>query len=134
MDSLSPGRGNTPSVVAPGGRPLEPDHAPAVSSPLNPLAAVKAPKPAPPPREREQREKKETLKKREATAHTRGNTPDVKNKKQKGPTVPSPMRYSIPEPRPSDYEPLKEPAFMSHEPTPLFTPDGELELKRPIDQ
>jgi COMPASS component BRE2 len=83
---------------------------------------------------REQREKKESLKKREASASARGNTPDVKGKKQKGPTVPSPMRYSIPEPRPSDYEPPKDPILLSHEPTPIYTPDGEVELKKPIDQ
>jgi COMPASS component BRE2 len=133
-ETVSPGRGNTPTAVAPERQALEVNHAPAVPSPLNPAAATKAPKPLPPAREREQREKKESLKKREATGNTRGNTPDVKNKKQKGPTVPSPMRYSIPEPRPSDYEPPKDPVFMSREPAPIYAPDGKLELKRPIDQ
>jgi COMPASS component BRE2 len=112
-------------------RPLE-VHAPAIPSPLNPQAPAKPPKPPPPVRE--QREKKESLKKREATGNARGNTPDVKSKKVKGPTVPSPMRYSIPEPKQSDYEAPKDPAFMSHEPIPIFAPDGKMELKRPIDQ
>ncbi|KAF2425336.1 hypothetical protein EJ08DRAFT_617333 [Tothia fuscella] len=133
-EKTSPSRENTPTSI-PAPRPIDPAiHAPAIPSPLNPTAPSKPPKPPPPPpREREVREKKESLKKREATGNTRGATPDVKIKKQKGPTVPSPMRYSIPEPKLSDYEPPKDPAFMSHEPAPLFSPDGRIELKRPID-
>lgn len=106
---------------------------PAVPSPLNPDAAAPArtrPARAPAPA-REQREKKDSLKKRESTAGTRGSTPDVK---RKGPAAPSPMRYSIPEPRLSDYEPVKDPVFVSHEPTPFLAPDGSIELKKPVDQ
>lgn len=122
---------STPTVIPPERRPLEVDHAPAVPSPLNP-AAAKAPKA--PVREREQREKKESLKKREASGNSRGNTPDVKGKKGKGPVVPSPMRYSIPEPKTHDYDPPKDPILTSHEPLPFLTPDGRVELKKPIDQ
>jgi COMPASS component BRE2 len=79
--------------------------------------------------QREQREKKETLKKREG-ATGRGATPDAKGKKHKGPVVPSPMRYSIPAPKLSDYEAPRDTAFVSHEPAGLYTPDGRTELKK----
>ncbi|TID18201.1 Ash2-trithorax family protein [Venturia nashicola] len=124
------GGASTPTVIPPERRPLEGDHAPAIPSPLNP-AAAKAPKA--PVREREQREKKESLKKREASGNSRGTTPDVKGKKGKGPVVPLPMRYSIPEPKTQDYDPPKDPILTSHEPLPFLTPDGRIELKKPID-
>lgn len=44
------------------------------------------------------------------------------------------MRFSIPEPRLSDYDSPKETVFASHEPLPFVTPDGEVELKKPLDQ
>ncbi|KAF2475161.1 Ash2-trithorax family protein [Lindgomyces ingoldianus] len=124
-------RSNTPSIAPPMRRPLEEDHAPAVSSPLNPnpdpsaRARPKAP-------QREQREKRETLKKREASAHTRGSTPNPKNKQDPA-SAPSPMRYSIPEPKYADYDPPKDGLFASHEPLPIFAPDGITELRKPID-
>ncbi|KAF2103475.1 hypothetical protein NA57DRAFT_32125 [Rhizodiscina lignyota] len=83
------------------------------------------PKPAP---VREQREKKESLKKREAAGHV-GRTPDT----AKVPAAPSPMRYNIGPPKHSDFEPPRDPLFVSHEPIPFLTPDGQTELKRPID-
>jgi len=114
------------------------DHLPAISSPLNPDVAASKPRPfKPPPREREPREKKETLKKREASGNVQNQTSTVPSKrKASGVAVsaPSPMRYSIPEPRLSDYDAPREPNFVSHEPLPLITPDGEIELKRPSDQ
>lgn len=58
----------------------------------------------------------------------------MKGKKGKGPVVPSPMRYSIPEPKTHDYDPPKDPILTSHEPLPFLTPDGRVELKKPIDQ
>jgi COMPASS component BRE2 len=128
-DSLSPSRGNTPSAI-PTERHLESTHAPSVPSPLNPAAASKA---TLKPVQREQREKKETLKKREASSVGRGATPDVKSKKQKGPSVPSPMRFSIPEPKLSDYEAPRDTMFVSHEPNPIFTPDGSTELRKAYD-
>jgi COMPASS component BRE2 len=127
-DSLSPNRGNTPSAI-PTERFLETSHAPSIPSPLNPAAASKA---TPKPVQREQREKKETLKKREATGGRSG-TPDVKGKKGKGPSVPSPMRYSIPEPKLSDYDPPRDTFFVSHEPSPIYTPDGATELRKAYD-
>jgi COMPASS component BRE2 len=127
-------RGSTPSAVVPLRRPLEEDHAPAVSSPLNPNpdAAARSSRPARPP-PREQREKRETLKKREASANARGNTPNPKSK-QNGVSTPSPMRFSIPEPKVSDYDPPKDGIFVSHEPNPYHTPDEQTELKRAVDQ
>jgi COMPASS component BRE2 len=136
----SPARGNTPSALStplPGN--AAPDHAPSIPSPLNPDAASMArnrtPKTA--PSGREQREKKDSLKKREsAAAAVRGATPDIKSTKTKikdEKAVPSPMRYTIPEPKYSDYEPAKGSALVSHEHTPFFTPDGETELKKPLD-
>ncbi|KAH9866046.1 hypothetical protein J1614_008610 [Plenodomus biglobosus] len=122
-------RSNTPTIAPPMRRPLDEDHAPAISSPLNPDGAARA-RPRPPPRE--QREKRETLKKREASASTRQPTPAPKASKQ-GPAADSPMRYSIPEPRASDYEPPKDSILLPHEPLPLYTADGKTELKKPHD-
>lgn len=133
MAELQPhSRSNTPSLAPPLRRPLEEDHAPTVSSPLNPNpdpAVRSRPARAPP---REQREKRDTLKKREASANTRGNTPNPKGKQER-PSAPSPMRFSIPEPKLPDYEAPKDGIFASHEPNPIFTPDGEVELKKPVD-
>lgn len=129
-ESQSNSRSNTPALPAMR-RPLEEDHAPAISSPLNPNPDAR-PKAA--PREREQREKRETLKKREASANTRASTPKAKVTKKERPAVDSPMRYSIPEPKATDYEPPKDAVFLSHEPNPVFAPDGTTELKRPHDQ
>ncbi|KAF2838253.1 hypothetical protein M501DRAFT_1011854 [Patellaria atrata CBS 101060] len=122
-------RSATPSAAPALRKPLDDDHTPAVSSPLNPDSSAKArPKAAP----REQRDRRETAKKRESNANTRGNTPDA-HSKTKGPTVPSPMRYQIGEPKLADYEPPKDPIFVSREPVPLMTPDGEIELRKLID-
>jgi COMPASS component BRE2 len=128
--------GSTTPLAHPPRIPLDADHAPVVSSPLNPDAAkARASKPPAPAREREQREKKESLKKREnADNKARGGTPDSKAKKHRGPTVPSPMRYIIPEPKASDYEIPKDQLWISHEPMPFFAPGGDAELRKPIDQ
>lgn len=115
-----------PSVALPMRRPLDEDHAPAVSSPLNPDAAARARPRAP---QREQREKKETVKKREASA----STPAPKAKKPARPTAESPMRYAIPEPKATDYDPPKDGVLLSHEPAPLYAPGGVAELKKPQD-
>lgn len=111
-------------------RTLEEDHAPAISSPLNPNpdAASRARPRAPP---REQREKRETIKKREASSATRGGTPNPSSRaKKEKPSADSPMRYSIPEPKPSDYQPPKEGQFLWD--PPLTAPDGT-QLCRPAD-
>ena len=129
-------RSNTPTLAPPLRRPLEEDHVPAVSSPLNPNPSSDAaarPRPRVPPREREQREKRETLKKREASGTTRATTPNPKSKKEKRPSADSPMRYSIPEPKAPDYNPPKDGVFLSHEPNPLYAPDGVTELRKPQD-
>ncbi|KAH7132628.1 hypothetical protein B0J11DRAFT_522159 [Dendryphion nanum] len=131
-ESQTQSRANTPSIAPPLRHPLEETHAPAVSSPLNPKPDA-APRPRRPP-PREQREKRETLKKREASANTRGNTPNPsKSSKKETQSSHSPMRYNVPEPKPSDYDPPKDGIFASHEPIPIFAPDGQTEVKRPVD-
>jgi len=112
------------------------EHAPSVPSPLNPDASTAKTRPfKPPPREREQREKKDSLKKRESNLG-RGDSPTVPSKRKAATAVssaPSPMRYSIPEPKLSDYDSPRDTTFATHEPFPLVTPDGEVELKKPLD-
>lgn len=135
MAESQPGsRSNTPLTVLPMKRQLEEDHAPAVSSPLNPNpeAASRA-RSRPPPRE--QREKRETLKKREAASqtHTRGNTPNPRTTSKKDVvSADHPMRYAIPEPKPADCDAPKHCILASHEPDPFVTPDG-VELRKPVD-
>ena len=132
MAEDGPPSGSTTPLAHVTRTPLDADHAPVVSSPLNPDSTRARPSKAP---QREQREKKESLKKREnADTRTRGGTPDVKVKKHKGPTVPLPMRYIIPEPKASDYDLPRDQQWQSHEPTPFFSPGGEQELRRPIEQ
>ncbi|KAF2752601.1 Ash2-trithorax family protein [Pseudovirgaria hyperparasitica] len=127
-DSSPRSRGSTP--VAPAIRKgFEEVHAPTVSSPLNPDASKSRPKPTP----REQREKRDTLKKREATGGARGATPDTKVKEKHIPKADSPMRYNIPEPKLSDYEPHRDLPFVSREPVPLMLSDGQTELRRVAD-
>jgi COMPASS component BRE2 len=126
-----PSRANTPSLATMR-RPLDDGHTPAVSSPLNPnldAAARTRPKAAP----REQREKRETLKKREASASTRASTPNPKTSKKERVSADSPMRYSIPEPRFTDYDPPKDGVLLSHEPAPIYAPNSNVELKKPHD-
>ncbi|CAI6332287.1 unnamed protein product [Periconia digitata] len=131
VEQQSTSRGSTPSSTLPVKRTLEQDNAPAISSPLNPNPDITArSRPKAPPRE--QREKRDTIKKREATGNARGNTPNPKVKKSRT-SADSPMRYSIPEPRPADYDPPRDGIFLSHEPLPLFAPDGKTELKKPQD-
>lgn len=131
-----PDMAQPPSAIPSHMAPPEHAHVPAVSSPLNP--DMKPSKPKPPPREREQREKRDTLKKRESTATGRGTTPSSIPAKRKASNLhlaaPSPMRFSIPEPRLSDYEPSRPVELQTHEPIPFTTPDGEVELKKPADR
>ncbi|KAF1967904.1 Ash2-trithorax family protein [Bimuria novae-zelandiae CBS 107.79] len=129
-NSTSTSRANTPGASLPLKRTLDEDHAPAISSPLNPNPdATSRARPRPPPRE--QREKRETIKKREASSNTRGSTPNPSSRTKKDkPLADSPMRYSIPEPKLSDYQPPKEGLF-AWDP-PLTAPDGT-QLWRPID-
>lgn len=129
-DGQSPPGGQTPEVPLSQSTPLHAAHAPAIPSPLNP-EAKRAPAKAP---AREQREKKESLKKRENNATARGSTPDAKGRATKGPTAPSPMRFSLNAPSAQQYEAPKDYAWLSHEPTPFTTPDGQVELKKPMDQ
>lgn len=132
-DSQPGSRSNTPLTVLPMKRQLEDEHAPAVSSPLNPNPDATARARSRPPA-REQREKRETLKKREAASqtHTRGSTPNPKAAKKEVVPADHPMRYAIPEPKQADYEAPKHCILASHEPEPFVTADGR-ELRKPVD-
>lgn len=117
------------------------DHTPAILSPLNPeYATTKGRNAKPPAREREPRERKESSKKREADGHPiRNPTASVVPAKRKASSephakTPAPIRaYEAPNPKPSEYYPVKEVTFASHEPAPVFTPDGNVELMRPLE-
>lgn len=117
-ETTPPPASPTPSVI-PQKRPLNLDdeqHAPAVSSPLNPDAAASKTRRLPP---REQREKKESLKKREAKVgdNARSGTPDTQNHSKKSKKnapkvhVLSPIRYKLPAPKLSDFDPPNPPTF-----------------------
>lgn len=119
--------------------PPSDDHAPTIPSPLNPAnarAPSKTPAPAPTPIQREQREKKESLKKRES--HPNGSSSSLgKRKANATHSYPSPQRFNVPPPRPSDFEPPKEDMMSAHEPLPLTFADQhtgkEKQLYKPID-
>ena len=126
-------RAGTPSTV-PLKRPIEDDHAPSISSPLNPNAAAGTKQPM----VREKREKKDSLKKREAAGlvNTKINTEHAAKRQKLSddtPAQPSPTRYNHPLPKEAFHYNIKQSAFSSHEPEPLYTTDGT-ELKRPVDQ
>ena len=113
-------RSLTPSTI-PQKRPLgleDEQHIPAVSSPLNPdFATSRARRP---PAPREQREKKESLKKREAKGvdGARAGTPDSQTtgrKTKKGTennSVLSLIRYKLPAPNLTDFDPPKPPVLV----------------------
>ncbi|KAI0015560.1 hypothetical protein F4780DRAFT_786591 [Xylariomycetidae sp. FL0641] len=109
-------------------RPLEDDHAPPVSSPLNPN-----PDPAAMARDKPARAKKDTLKKRESKgAHGPDSlraTPDSKLKDLKDltPNEFSPLRYKLAPPKPSDFEPARGPVFTHHHTVPALD-GGEVEF------
>lgn len=111
-------------------------HAPNVPSLLNPDAAArtKSIKPS----GREAREKKDSLKKREASGLPSVPGYEHSNKKQKlscdnQATSPSPIRYNHSSPRETFHYVNKDLNWASHEPEMLFTPCG-IELKKPLDQ
>lgn len=130
----SPPRGNTPSII-PTKRTLEDTHTPSVSSPLNP----NPPRPYAAPA-REPRSKKESLKKREASGTSSKPAAPEKGSKSKKlkdsddhSLAASPIRYNHPlPPQPWQYTD-KETHYISHEPDPIYAPDG-IELKKPLDQ
>lgn len=120
----------TPSGI-PIKRNFDDEHAPSISSPLNPNAASLAAQ----PKARQQREKKETLKKRESVSGGRS-TPEAANKKRKledeRPGAPSPTRYNHELPKQAYQYTVRELPLISREPEPLFTSDG-VELKKSTD-
>lgn len=101
-------------------RALDDDHAPSVSSPLNPDFRSKAQDEAPVARDRVARAKKESLKKRESKAGSAAPdsgaraTPDLKvgAKSKKKEKALEPIRYKLPAPKPSDFEPPRGPIFI----------------------
>ncbi len=126
MAETSPRPGSSTSTPAsiPQKRPLggleDEQHMPAVSSPLNPDSTNSRSRRPPP---REQREKKESLKKREAKGvdGARSATPDSQGQGRKGKkstlssNILSPIRYKLPPPKSTDFDPPKAPIF-----TPIF--------------
>lgn len=121
-------------VSVPQKRPLEDDHAPPVSSPLNPNPDVKPSKSqshddvAVMAREKPARNKKESTKKREPKAgagvDSSRATPDPKIKElQLPPNESSPLRYKLAPPKPSDFETARGPVFTPRQDV-VTAPDG----------
>jgi len=110
------------------------DHAPSISSPLNPDAAARL-KQAP---TREKREKKDSLKKREAAGQLKPSSAEGSSKKRKvsdqSPAQPSPVRYNHPLPKEAFHYTVKEPTFASREGGPPFVAPSGVELKHSLDQ
>jgi COMPASS component BRE2 len=120
-----------PQSAIPQKRVLEDDHAPPISSPLNPNLEPKLVKTqshddlALTARDKPTRTKKESLKKRESKAGGTGGdssraTPDPKTNQP--PTDDSPLRYKLAPPKPSDFEPARGPVFSHYYDVPA--PDG----------
>ncbi|KXJ92267.1 hypothetical protein Micbo1qcDRAFT_233554 [Microdochium bolleyi] len=132
-------RRGTPAVspVPPSGIPQkrafnEDDHAPPVSSPLNPNPSLET-KPVrlqshdepSTGREKPSRTKKETLKKRESkggVAESARSTPAPKAGKSSPPSEAAPLRYKLAAPKPGDFEPARGPYLVHHHDVPA--PDG----------
>ncbi|KAL9085132.1 MAG: hypothetical protein Q9159_004858 [Coniocarpon cinnabarinum] len=131
-DAQSPQPQDSPPSTIPLKRPHEDEHAPSISSPLNPNAAARVP-------QREQRTKKESLKKRESAAPspTTGKAPSKSGKKTKAEAedtevpTPSPIRYNHAPTQSWQYvnKPLP---WLSREPEPVYAPNGA-EMKKPLD-
>ena len=120
-------RPGTPSATIPLKRNFDDEHAPSVSSPLNPNAPA-----AQQPKARQQREKKETLKKRESVSAGRS-TPEAASKKRKledeRPGAPSPIRYNHELPKQAFQYTVRDLPLVSREPEPIIASNG-VELKR----
>ncbi|KAH8601681.1 hypothetical protein B0O99DRAFT_562279 [Bisporella sp. PMI_857] len=133
---------NTPTVSSlPQKRALEDDHQPAVSSPLNP--DFKTAKAEDSLSGRAPRAKKESFKKRESKgaslapeSSSARATPDPKsaprknNKKRKD--DPAPIRYQLPPPRTSDFDPPRGPLF-SHFQTKTLADGTEVQFNETSD-
>ena len=118
-------------------RSLEDDHAPPVSSPLNPnpdLGAAAATAAAM-SREKPARTKKESLKKRESKGGSTAAAGDTSSRATPDPKVKadiknapatassessSPLRYKLAPPKPSDFEPPRGPIFTYHHDVPAL--------------
>ena len=125
-EAHTPSKESSPLSIIPQKRALEDDHAPAVSSPLNPEPNSSKHRPTKPPVHREQREKKESLKKREAkggppTGESRG-TPDrtIAGTSKQDPSIDAssdpttPLRYKLPPPKSSDFAVPRGPVLTPH--------------------
>ncbi|QIW95236.1 hypothetical protein AMS68_000754 [Peltaster fructicola] len=101
------------------------------TAPVAPRSVSKTPAPTAAPIQREQREKKDSLKKREASSTS---TTLGKRKAQNASiTYPSPQRFAVPPPRAQDFERPKEDVFSEHEPVPFVVPGSNLQLYKPQD-
>ena len=126
-----------PSIL-PQKRPPEDEHAPSVSSPLNPdpPSKPKATKEKA-PIHREPREKKESLKKREAKASSvpvdgaasteRGvsQAPKHTTTQLQDSSTTAPLRYKLPPPKPLDYALPKGPVLVPHHVKPVYGQDTQ---------
>ncbi|KAI1109791.1 hypothetical protein F5Y14DRAFT_390026 [Nemania sp. NC0429] len=136
-----------PASLIPQKRVLEDDHAPSVSSPLNPNPSSQPPHDdsAVMPRDKPTRAKKESLKKRESKVGAGGGaaaaasgsngvgtgggadssraTPDPKIK-DRVPSEFAPLRFKLAPPKPSDFDPARGPIFTHHHDVPA--PDGSV--------
>ncbi|KAI5865095.1 hypothetical protein GGS23DRAFT_603762 [Durotheca rogersii] len=113
-------------------RPLDDDHAPSVSSPLNPNPEPKPSRPqshddlAAMTREKPARGKKDALKKRESKAGPGADSSRATPESKVRDVVPaesSPLRYKLAPPKPSDFEPARGPVFTLHHE--VLSPDGD---------
>ncbi|KAI0100993.1 hypothetical protein GGR51DRAFT_337384 [Nemania sp. FL0031] len=137
-----------PMSSIPQKRVLEDDHAPPISSPLNPNPNPSSQQSyddsATTARDKPARTKKETLKKRESKGGMGGGgvggsagsgaggngstdssraTPDRKLK-ERIPSETSPLRFKLAPPKPSDFDPARGPIFTHHHDVPA--PDGSI--------
>ncbi|KAI1161756.1 hypothetical protein F5B18DRAFT_424227 [Nemania serpens] len=119
-------------------RVLEDDHAPSISSPLNPNPSLQPhDDSAVMGRDKPSRAKKESLKKRESKAGGGGAggasggggadssraSPDPKIR-DRVPSEFSPLRFKLAPPKPSDFDPARGPIFTHHHDIPV--PDGSI--------
>lgn len=103
---------------------------------LTPAEVFRSASKTPAPPQREQREKKESLKKREATGTGSsgvGSSALGKRKAQAVHSYPSPQRYNVPPPRPQDFEAPKPDMMQEHEPNRFLVPITNRELYKPMD-
>ncbi|OQO14433.1 hypothetical protein B0A48_01310 [Cryoendolithus antarcticus] len=116
--------------------PMAVKQEPVQTSSMTPAEVFRSQSKTPAPPQREQREKKESLKKREATgtgSTTAATTSLGKRKAHATHAYPSPQRYNVPPPRPQDYEAPRPDMMQEHEPNRFLVPKTHRELYKPMD-